>query len=92
LTAFNYICNYAKVGPSTTQKPPLFIDGEAVAMPGSLFVTNNILDGEVNGQRANEDNWRSVGYYFERVTIAARRLFRCRTPRLSRRAKPMKTC
>jgi hypothetical protein len=40
-------------------------------MPGSLFVTNNILEGEVKGQRANEDNWRGMGYYFDRATIAA---------------------
>jgi pectate lyase len=67
----NYIGNYVKAGPSTTQKPPLFIDGEEVAMPGSLFVTNNILEGEVKDQRANEDNWRGMGYYFDRATIAA---------------------
>ena len=89
----NYVGNYLKSGPSTTQKPwLLFHDGGAVVMPHSLFVTNNILEGGraawVNpellvlrglsllyGDHAatgvNQDNWRGMGYYSERETVAA---------------------
>jgi hypothetical protein len=68
----NYIGNYVKAGPSTTQKPwLLFIDGEEVAMPGTLFVTNNVLLGTRAAPEVNEDNWRGMGYYYERHTIAA---------------------
>ena len=37
-------------------------------MPGSLFVTNNILEGDL---KVNQDNWRGMGYYAERDTVAA---------------------
>jgi pectate lyase len=68
----NYIGNYLKAGPSTTQKPwLLFHNGAAVVMPGSLFVTNNILEGEHAAPGVNQDNWRGMGYYYERNTIAA---------------------
>jgi pectate lyase len=67
----NYIGNYVKAGPSTTQTPRLFIDGQEVAMPGSLFVTNNILEGAVSWQHPNKDNWQGMGYYFDRATVAA---------------------
>ena len=89
----NYVGNYLKSGPSTTQKPwLLFHDGRAVVTPHSLFVTNNILEGGrtawVNpellvlrglsllyGDHAatgvNKDNWRGMGYYSERETVAA---------------------
>ena len=69
----NYVGNYLKAGPSTKQKPFLFFHlGDAEVMPGSLFVTNNILVG--NGARpgVNENNWLGMGgYYLERDTIAA---------------------
>ena len=68
----NYVGNFLKAGPSTTQKPwLLFHDGEAVVMPGSLFVTNNILEGKHAAPGVNQDNWRGMGYYYERNTIAA---------------------
>jgi hypothetical protein len=68
----NYIGNFLKAGPSTTQKPwLLFHNGDAVVMPGSLFVTNNILEGEHAVPGVNQDNWRGMGYYYERSTIAA---------------------
>jgi hypothetical protein len=68
----NYIGNFLKAGPSTTQKPwLLFHNGDAVVMPGSLFVTNNILAGERAAPGVNQDNWRGMGYYNERKTIAA---------------------
>ena len=34
-------------------------DGGAVVMPGSLFVTNNILEGD---RKVNQNNWRGMGY------------------------------
>jgi hypothetical protein len=64
----NYIGNYVKPGPSTTQDPPQFHDGGAVVMPGSLFLTNNILEGHA---RVNADNWRGTGYFEERSVVAA---------------------
>jgi pectate lyase len=67
----NYIGNYVKAGPSTRQKPPLFIDGEEMAMPGSLFVTNNILESEAAEPGVNQDNWRGMGYCYDRATVAA---------------------
>ena len=68
----NYIGNYLKAGPSTTQNPWLFfIDGEGTVMPGSLFITNNILEGARAAPGVNEDNWRGTGYYYERHSIAS---------------------
>ena len=69
----NFVGNYYKAGPSTTQKPwLLFHDGGAVVMPGSLYVANNIMDGELNATRATADNWRGMGYYYERDVVAAK--------------------
>lgn len=68
----NYVGNFLKAGPSTAQKPwLLFHNGDAVVMPGSLFVTNNILAGEHAAPGVNQDNWRGMGYYYERNIIAA---------------------
>ena len=65
----NYVGNYLKAGPSTTQKPQLFHDGKAAIGPKSLFVTRNILEGEA---KVNENNWRGMGYYyFDRDTLGA---------------------
>jgi hypothetical protein len=64
----NYIGNYAKPGPSTTQSPPQFHDGGAVVMPRSLFLTNNILVGH---PIVNQDNWRGTGYLAERNILSA---------------------
>jgi hypothetical protein len=69
----NYVSNYLKAGPSTTQSRRLFHDGEAVVMPDSLFVTNNILEGDV---KVNQNNWRGMGYYyFDRDIVAASKPF-----------------
>jgi len=57
----NYVGNYLKPGPSTTQDPPLFHDGKAVVAPKSLFVTGNVLE---SGATVNENNWRGLGYYY----------------------------
>jgi hypothetical protein len=71
----NYIGNYAKAGPSTTQDLPLFIDGEGMALPGSLFVTNNIMEAGRYDARVNQDNWKGMGYYPDRASIAASQAF-----------------
>ena len=43
----NYVGNYLKAGPSTRQKPYLFFHtGMEVAMPRSIFVTSNFLEGK----------------------------------------------
>jgi hypothetical protein len=57
----NYVANYLKPGPSTAQKPGLFLLGDHVAMPRSIFVEGNVLEGEPN---VNEDNWQGMGYYY----------------------------
>ena len=62
----NYIGNYLKPGPSTRKEQRLFHDGVDVVMPNSLFVTNNILEGN---DKVNRDNWLGVGY--DRATIGA---------------------
>ena len=64
----NYVGNYVKAGPSTIQKPRQFHDGGAVVMAGSLFVTNNILEGD---PKVNQNNWRAIGYDAERDAVAA---------------------
>ena len=43
--AVNYVNNFAKPGPSTTQKPPCFVRGDSYAMPGTLFMAGNVMDG-----------------------------------------------
>ena len=69
----NYVGNYLKAGPSTTQKPYLFFhDGEAVVMPASIFLTNNFIEGEPKVPGVNTNNWLGMGYYYyDRSTLAA---------------------
>jgi hypothetical protein len=55
----NYIGNYLKAGPSTRKEQRPFHDGVDVVMPGSLFVADNILEGN---DKVNRDNWLGVGY------------------------------
>jgi hypothetical protein len=62
----NYVGNYLKPGPSTRKQQRLFHDGVDVVMPKSLFLADNILEGN---RRVNEDNWQGVGY--DRESIAA---------------------
>jgi hypothetical protein len=65
----NYVGNFLKPGPSTTQKPRLFVLGDHVVMPGSIFVEGNILDGD---PEVAENNWRGMGYYyFDRDSLKA---------------------
>jgi hypothetical protein len=65
----NYIANCLKPGPSTTQHPRLFHVGDRMAMPGSIFVERNVLEGE---PKVDQDNWRGMGaYYLDRDTLKA---------------------
>jgi hypothetical protein len=69
----NYVGNYLKAGPSTSQRPYLlFHRGDAVVLPGSLFVADNMMEGERKARGVNQDNWKGMGYYPERSTVAAR--------------------
>jgi hypothetical protein len=65
----NYVGNLLKPGPSTTQKTRLFMLGDHVVLPGSIFVEGNVLDGDL---AVTQDNWRGMGYYyFDRDTLKA---------------------
>jgi len=64
----NFVGNYLKPGPSTTQRPRLFHDGMEAVAPGSLFLSGNVLEGN---EKATADNWKATGFYFERTTITA---------------------
>src|SRR5260370_36881715 len=69
----NYVGTYLKAGPSTTQKPLPFHNGAAVVAPGSLYVADNVIEGN---ERVNQDNWRGLGYYyFERKSLEAPKPF-----------------
>ena len=68
----NYVGNYLKPGPSTTQKPLLFHDGKAAVMPRSLFMADNVLEGS---RRATDDNWKGTAFYFDRARLAAAKPF-----------------
>ena len=65
----NYIGNYLKPGPSTTQNPRRFHDGVAVVPPQSLYAADNLIEGD---DAVNQDNWKGMGYYaLDRATLAA---------------------
>jgi pectate lyase len=49
----NYVNNVVKPGPSTTQRPRRFFPNNAVALPGSLFLRGNVLDGSPEIDRDN---------------------------------------
>jgi hypothetical protein len=69
----NYIGNYLKAGPSTTQRPRRFHDGAAVVGSQSLYVEGNILEGD---DLVNQDNWRGMGLYAkDRLSLDAKRPF-----------------
>jgi pectate lyase len=57
MRTLNYVNNYLRAGPSTTQRPPYFIIDPKVALPASLYLDGNVMAGmpEVSG-----DNWRGV--------------------------------
>jgi hypothetical protein len=62
----NYVGNYLKAGPSTTQRPRLFHSGDVYAFPEALFVAGNFMEGE---PKVNQDNWLGMGY--DRADTAA---------------------
>jgi hypothetical protein len=64
----NFVANYLKPGPSTTQHPQLFHDGTEVVAPRSLFLADNVLEGNAP---VTTNNWRGTGFYFDRATLAA---------------------
>jgi hypothetical protein len=64
----NYVGNYLKPGPSTTQRPLLFHDGFEFVTPGSLFLAGNIIAGN---PKATADNWKGTAFFFDRKTLAA---------------------
>jgi pectate lyase len=68
----NYVGNYLKPGPSTIQKPRLFMNGTEVVGPSSLYLAGNVLEGD---SKANADNWRGTGFYFDRSRIEASHQF-----------------
>jgi hypothetical protein len=69
----NYVGNYLKPGPSTT-KLRLFHNGAAVVAPGSIYVADNVMEGN---EAVNRDNWQGMGYYwFDRRSLAAEKPFR----------------
>lgn len=55
----NYVGNYLKPGPSTRRAMRLFHDGVDVIMPHTLFLEDNLLEGN---SAVNRDNWLGVGY------------------------------
>ena len=57
----NYVGNYLKAGPSTTQRPRYFHNGEGVVAPGSLFAADNVMAGDA---AINADNWKGMWHTF----------------------------
>lgn len=55
----NYVANYLKTGPSTTQRPPRIHRGDAVAGSASLHLEGNVIEGHEDITR---DNWLGVGF------------------------------
>ena len=64
----NFVGNYFKPGPSTTQKPLLFHEGMAVVAPQSLFLYGNVMEGD---PKVTKDNWKGSAFYFDRHRIGA---------------------
>lgn len=64
----NYVGNYLKPGPSTIQKPLLFMNGTEVVAPSSLYLAGNVLEGNPT---LTADNWRGTGFFYDRSTIMA---------------------
>lgn len=55
----NYVANYLKPGPSTTQRPPLIHRGDETVGDASLHLEGNILDGS---ETVTRDNWLGTGF------------------------------
>jgi pectate lyase len=57
MRTLNYINNYLRAGPSTTQRPPYFIIDPKVALPASLYLDGNVMVGMSD---VSSDNWKGV--------------------------------
>jgi pectate lyase len=57
LRTLNYVNNYVRKGPSTTQRPPYFIIDPKVVLAASLYLDGNIMSGEAD---VCQDNWKGV--------------------------------
>ncbi len=57
LRTLNYVNNYVRPGPSTTQKPPYFIIDPKVALPASIYIDGNVMFGH---SIITSDNWKGV--------------------------------
>jgi pectate lyase len=57
MRTLNYVNNYLRAGPSTTQRPPYFIVDPKVALPASLYLDGNVMTGRPDVSR---DNWKGV--------------------------------
>ena len=68
----NYVGNYLKPGPSTPQKTHVFMTGDEVVGPSSLYLAANVLE---DNAKATEDNWKGTLFYYDRATIAAAQPF-----------------
>ena len=55
----NFVGNYFKPGPSTTQNPPRFHIGDTMVPPGTLFAEGNVLEG---AEEATRENWKGIGF------------------------------
>jgi hypothetical protein len=53
----NYVNNYLRAGPSTTQRPPYFIIDPKVVLPASLYLNGNVMVGKPD---VCQDNWKGV--------------------------------
>ena len=68
----NFVGNYFKPGPSTTQRPRLFHDGFAAVASHSLLLSGNVMEGN---SKVTADNWKATGFYFDRDRVAASSAF-----------------
>ena len=57
LRTLNYVNNYLRAGPSTTQRPPYFIIDPKVVLPASLYLNGNVMVGRPD---VFQDNWKGV--------------------------------
>jgi pectate lyase len=57
MRTLNYVNNYLRAGPSTTQHPPYFIIDPKVVLPASLYLNGNVMVGKPD---VCQDNWKGV--------------------------------
>lgn len=63
----NYVANYLKPGPSTTQRPPKFHNGDSVVGKGSLYLSENVLVDDPDVSRDNH-----LGVRYDREVLSAK--------------------